>query len=455
MTINSQMQDGMAEAARLTQEGRLAEATAVIQRVLGGSPLGSGFAPAAAPDGPSGAHEPIDVESHVVNEAQHVAAASQPAAGRGPAAATRPVSDPPLLFRGVPLLPDGLPLSMLDSLPSTIPGSLPIVPDIMPKPTEGESDPAVVPTGGQFIERSYTNRAGTRAYKLYIPNGYVGQEAALVVMLHGCTQTPDDLAAGTRMNALAEEHTFLVAYPAQAQGANMSKCWNWFEAADQQRGRGEPSIIAGITREIVEEYHVDHGRVYVAGMSAGGAMAAIMGEAYPDLYAAIGIHSGLAPGAAHDLPSAFAAMHNGGPATQHQDIPTVVTAGESARIVPTIVFHGDRDTTVHPRNADHLLAHYRAAKTAVDRDAASGPRPRGTVRRGQVPGGHAYTRATYRDADGRACAEQWTIHGLGHAWSGGSSPSSYTDPKGPDASAEMVRFFNQHPRREPIGLAAD
>jgi poly(hydroxyalkanoate) depolymerase family esterase len=448
MTINSQMQDGMAEAARLTQEGRLAEATAVIQRVLGGSPLGSEFAPAASPDGLSGANEPIDVEGHLMNEAEPVATASGPAAGRGPAAPTRPASDPPLLFRGVPLLPDGLPLSMPDSLR--------IVPGIMPRSTEGETDPAVVPRGGRFVQRSYTNGAGTRAYKLYIPSGYVGQEVPLIVMLHGCTQNPDDLAAGTRMNALAEEHTFLVAYPAQAQGANMSKCWNWFEVADQQRGRGEPSIIAGITREIIEEYHVDPGRVYVAGMSAGGAMAAIMGEAYPDLYAAIGVHSGLAPGAAHDLPSAFAAMHNGGPATQHQDIPTVVTAGESARIVPTIVFHGDRDTTVHPSNADHLLAHYwAAAKTAVDRDAASGSRPRGTVRRGQVPGGYAYTRATYRDPDGRACAEQWTIHGLGHAWSGGSSPSSYTDPKGPDASAEMVRFFNQHPQRGLMGLAAD
>ena len=336
-------------------------------------------------------------------------------------------------------------------LPDSLPGGLSVLPGTMPRPTEGETDPAVVPAGGRFIERSYTNQAGTRAYKLYIPSGYIGQAIPLVVMLHGCTQGPDEFAAGTRMNTLAEEHIFLVAYPAQAQSANMQRCWNWFEAADQQRGRGEPSLIAGITRQIVEEYHVADGRVYVAGMSAGGAMAAIMGATYPDLYAAIGVHSGLAPGVAHDLPSAFAAMQRGGPPAAPRD----ATVGESARVVPTIVFHGDRDTTVHPQNADHLLAHYRAAKTAASQDAAGGPTPRGTVRRGQIPGGHAYTRATYYDAGGLAIVEQWTVHGLGHAWSGGSSPGSYTDPKGPDASAEMVRFFEQYPQRESMGLATD
>jgi len=255
----------------------------------------------------------------------------------------------------------------------------------------------------------------------------------LVVMLHGCTQSPDDLATGTRMNVLAEEHTFLVAYPAQAAGSNSSRCWNWFEAADQQRGRGEPSLIAGITCDILGEYHVGADRVYVAGMSAGGAMAAIMGATYPDLYAAVGVHSGLAPGAAQDLPSAFAAMQQGRPGSKRQNVPPE----GSARIVPAIVFHGDRDTTVHPSNADHLIAHYR--------DTTDGPVPRATERRGRVAGGHAYTCATYHDAAGRVIVERWTVHGLGHAWSGGSLPGSYTDPKGPDASAEMVRFFHQHP----------
>jgi poly(hydroxyalkanoate) depolymerase family esterase len=351
-------------------------------------------------------------------------------------------------------MPDGLSLTVPDGMPLTIPGGLPGLPD-MPGPKGGETDTAVVPTGGRFVERSYSNQAGTRSYKLYVPSGYIGQEVPLVVMLHGCTQSPNDIAAGTRMNALAEEQIFLVAYPAQAQGSNMNKCWNWFKASDQQRDRGEPSLVAGITRRIIDEYNVSDGRVYVAGMSAGGAMAAIMADTYPDLYTAVGIHSGLAPGVAHDMPSAFAAMHQGGPTTPRRDVLTATATGQSSRTVPAIVFHGDHDKTVHPRNADHLLEHYCAAKTTGSRDKVGGSTPRGTVRQGQVPGGHAYTRTTYRDAAGRAIVERWTVHGLGHAWSGGSSSGSYTDPKGPDASAEMVRFFNEHHQREPIGQVTD
>jgi poly(hydroxyalkanoate) depolymerase family esterase len=314
------------------------------------------------------------------------------------------------------------------------------LPNTMPRPAEGGPTSTVVPAGGQFVERSYANRAGTRAYKLYIPSGYVGQAVPLVVMLHGCTQNPDDFATGTHMNALAEEHIFLVAYPAQAQNANMSGCWNWFQATDQQRGQGEPSIIAGITCEVIGEYHIDPSQVYVAGMSAGGAMAAIMGVTYPDLYAAVGVHSGLAPGAAQDLSSAFTAMQGGRAGTAHQD----TTIGEPARSVPVIVFHGDRDTTVHPRNADHLLARYRAVNPIDGREAKGKVASPETVTQGQVPGGYAYTCATRQGADGRAMTEQWTIHGLGHAWSGGSRAGSYTDPKGPDASAEMLRFFDQN-----------
>src|SRR5215218_4150266 len=423
--MRDQLQAGMVEATRLTREGRLAEATSIIQRALGGR-----FTPEASPQD-AGVEEPIETIRRTVNEGVRTAATSQP----GPTEhGLRRAPRPPRRFRGIPR-PSG---------PGTMPGA-----------TGGVSTPGVVPLGGQFVERSYTNRAGTRAYKLYIPSGYVGQEVSLVVMLHGCTQNPDDLAAGTRMNALAEEHTFLVAYPAQAQGANTNRCWNWFKGADQRRGRGEPSLIAGITCEVIGEYNVDPGRVYVAGMSAGGAMAAIMAEAYPDLYAAVGVHSGLAPGAAHDMPSAFAAMHQGGPAIPRRDVPTATATGESARIVPAIVFHGDRDRTVHPRNADHLLEHYCPANLTGSREEASGSTPRGTVRQGQVAGGHAYTRATYRDVGGRAIAERWTVHGLGHAWSGGSSSGSYTDPRGPDASAEMVRFFNEHPQQEPIGPATD
>jgi poly(hydroxyalkanoate) depolymerase family esterase len=259
-------------------------------------------------------------------------------------------------------------------------------------------------------------------------------------MLHGCTQSPDDFAAGTSMNELAEAHTFLVAYPAQAQNANMQKCWNWFKVSEQQRGSGEPAIIAGITRQVVEEYSVADDRVYVAGMSAGGAMAAIMGATYPDLYAAVGVHSGLAPGAAQDLASAFSAMQDGAASNTPRD----VSISGSAIGVPLIVFHGDRDATVHPRNAEQLLAYYRTADTTPGgRNTANEPVPPVTVQKGQVPDGYAYTRATQRDVEGYPIMEQWMVHGLGHAWSGGSSAGSYTDPKGPDASAEMVRFFNQ------------
>jgi poly(hydroxyalkanoate) depolymerase family esterase len=288
---------------------------------------------------------------------------------------------------------------------------------------------------GQFVDGAYTNAAGTRFYKLYIPSGYVGQALPLVVMLHGCTQTATDFAVGTRMSLFAEGEIFLVVYPEQAAAANCSRCWNWFQVAEQQRGAGEPSLIAGITRQIMSAYHVDSSRVYVAGLSAGGAMAAIMAATYPDLYAAVGVHSGLAYGAAHDLPSAFAAMEEQTPGP----------ARLPAEAVPLIVFHGDCDPTVAPANADCLIDQWLQANGA-GLHSAGRPAHDATVERGQVPGGHAYTRVIYHDAGGRAMAERWIVHQARHAWSGGSRGGSYTDPRGPDASAEMVRFFREHPR---------
>jgi poly(hydroxyalkanoate) depolymerase family esterase len=292
------------------------------------------------------------------------------------------------------------------------------------------SVPADLPNGAEFLAYTFSNQAGSRPYKLYVPSGYYGQSVPLIVMLHGCTQSPDDFAAGTRMNAAAEEHICLVAYPGQTSSANMQKCWNWFSTADQQRDVGEPSLIAGITREVMGDYAIDRRRVYIAGFSAGGAAAAIMGDAYPDLYAAIGVHSGLACGAARDTPSAFAAMQgNGGLAPRHAQ-----TGRPASRVVPTIVFHGDKDTTVNPRNADSVVAQ-------SGQGAVLGRR----VETGQVAGGLVYSRMLHADASGETVIEQWVIHGAGHAWSGGSSAGSYTLPRGPDATGEMVRFFLEHP----------
>jgi poly(hydroxyalkanoate) depolymerase family esterase len=288
------------------------------------------------------------------------------------------------------------------------------------------SAPDAPPLAGRFVAGSFTNRSGTRGYKLYIPSGAEGRDLPLVVMLHGCTQGADDLAAGTRMNELAESGSFFVVYPEQSAGANGQRCWNWFKADEQRRDRGEPSIIAGITRQVAATQPVDVRRIYVAGMSAGAAMAVILGATYPDLYAAVGVHSGLAYGAAHDMPSAFAAMKGGAPDPAHGKTRAAQGAGavDLTRSVPTIVFHGDRDGTVHQW---------------------AGEAGRATVRRDQVPGGRVYTRSVYHDAGGHPVAERWVVHGAGHAWSGGSPRGSYTDPDGPDASAEMVRFFLDHP----------
>jgi poly(hydroxyalkanoate) depolymerase family esterase len=283
------------------------------------------------------------------------------------------------------------------------------------------------PGAGEFLRRSYRSGAGSRSYRLYVPSGYRGEPMPLVVMLHGCKQSPEDFAAGTRMNAHAEKLACLAAYPEQSRAANGSRCWNWFRPQDQQRGHGEPALIAGITQQVMNDFAVDPARVYVAGLSAGGAAAAIMGSTYADLYAAIGIHSGLAFGTAQDMPSAFAAMRHGGRTRQ---------AAGGMPLVPTIVFHRDQDRTVNPQNAEIILAH-----------AAAGIELEKRVERGQVPGGYAYTRTRYIDRSGSVLLESWVVHGEAHAWSGGSRDGSYTDPNGPDATREILRFFGNHSRR--------
>lgn len=290
-------------------------------------------------------------------------------------------------------------------------------------PADGTATPAPAPRpgGGRFLTDTYANSAGTRTYKTYLPPRSV-QGLPIVVMLHGCKQHPDDFAAGTRMNALADELGFVVVYPAQSSQANVSGCWNWFEPRHQRREAGEPSLIAGITREVAGRHRLDAGRAYVAGLSAGGAMAAIMASTYPELYAAAGIHSGLAHAAARDLPSAFAAMKRKS------------RSGSGApQAIPMIVFHGDRDTTVHPSNGEHRTS---GTLERVEKGRANG---------------RAYTRTLHLNAEGEAVLEHWLVHGAGHAWSGGSASGSFADPQGPDASREMLRFFRLFQVRKVVG----
>jgi poly(hydroxyalkanoate) depolymerase family esterase len=368
-------------------------------------------------------HKGPAASTAVIQEALKNASAIQQAAKAArmgqPAPTMRDINEPPTsvppsnqpAFDATRVMEDLVPEMMANlSRAGAAFGARPFQPGLTP---EAEALP------GTFSSGSHTNAAGTRHYKLYVPSCYTGQPLPLVVMLHGCTQDPDDFATGTQMNVLAEELQCIVVYPAQSQQANVSRCWNWFNAVDQQRDQGEPSIIAGITRDVMADYAIDKSQVYVAGLSAGGAMATIMGTLYPDLYAAVGVHSGLPFASAQDLPSALAAMKGD---FRRQNTP--------GRALPIIVFHGDKDTTVHPANGDELIAQG-ARHLASDV----------VVQPGRVPDGHAYTRTVHQREDGAVHAEQWLIHGAGHAWSGGSARGSYTDGRGPDASREMMRFF--------------
>ena len=420
----------MLEATRLTREGQLADATALIQRLFhdkrnpgktSGARVGSaGTGTSSPPVRHASRGFDVDPTTGAVTNMDGMPGGS----GSDTQLAPTAIQQAPEKLRGfLDQISQRARMQKLD-----LPG----------RPVGCTSVP--LPDGARFETAVYADAVGRRAYKLYVPSSQRGgQPVPLVVMLHGCTQSPDDFAAGTRMNTLAEEQNFLVAFPTQPASANAQMCWNWFTPGDQERGCGEPALIAGITRQVMRDYPVDPACVYVAGFSAGGAAAAIMAEAYPDLYAAVGGHSGLACGSASDLPSAFTAMRQGGAGTRRR------TSGgpmlrEAHRTVPTIVFHGDRDTTVHPRNGAYVLAQVGA--TAGDL--------RTTVEHGQLPnGGRTFTRTLHANDRGMPVLEQWIVHGEGHAWSGGSSEASYTDPRGPDASREMLRFFLDHPHAAP------
>ncbi|QBY53165.1 extracellular catalytic domain type 1 short-chain-length polyhydroxyalkanoate depolymerase [Cupriavidus oxalaticus] len=386
MKMNDAFLASMREAMHLLQTAGPLEATEAIQRALREqASMGAAVAP-ASPSAPM----PAQVVERLLTDAR---AQARPADVAGSAANAAP----PASARGThSLRPDGKQASPQDV--------------------------------SHFSQRTFVNRAGSRAYKLYVPAGRRVEPMPLVVMLHGCTQDADDFAAGTQMNALADMLGFVVLYPIQAAGDNPSKCWNWFRPGDQQAGKGEPSIIAGMAREVIASHGIDARRVYVAGLSAGGAMAAVLIQRYPELFAAAGVHSGLPAGSAHDLPSALGAMKGGKGLGRSRS--GAVPPASTGR--PIIVFHGDADHTVHPSNGDRLVAPFKS-------DHA-----RQLTERRNVAGGHDYTRHRITTPAG-VNVEYWIIHGAGHAWAGGSPQGSYTDPKGPDASAEMLRFFLANP----------
>ena len=302
---------------------------------------------------------------------------------------------------------------------------------------------------GSFVRDSFTNEHGTRDYRLYVPSGNEEQRVPLIVMLHGCGQDAEDFAAGTRMNALGERETFLVLYPEQDAGANPLGCWNWFEPADQKRGGGEPSIIAGATEEVIAEHKVDPDRVYVAGMSAGGSMTGIMGATYPDLYAAIGVHSGLQYKAADNGREALIVQKRGGPDPDRQGRLAFLSARGEARILPTIVFQGEEDAVVDVVNAHQTLSQWAQtndyAHDGSDNDSIT-DEPADAFRE-ETPEGYDYVRHLYEHPEGGVIMEKWIVEELGHDWSGGDPEGSYADPEGPDASEEMLRFFHNHSKK--------
>lgn len=419
--MNHDFATAMRRATSLTREGNVAGATALIQEALAGGRTPEAAVAGARDSGPTASQRPqlrlVGLAEEIVESPADPTPPSWPnAADHGPATSRRSALQRPRRPLGEVLttLRDGR-LTWTKALQSGAPFGM-LRPDQAP----------AVPDGARFLARSFTCAAGTRTFKLYVPASAPEQPRGLVVMLHGCTQDPDDFAMGTNMNAVCEAKGLMVAYPAQTNAANASSCWNWFNPSDQRRDAGEPAIIAGITRALMDEFGLERHQVFVAGLSAGGAMAAVMGETYPDLYAGVGIHSGLAYGSASDVASAFAAMRGAGHALA--SAPLGHTSGDPVR---TIVFQGLADQTVKASNAERIVAaargHYAGGMPSTESSVSNG--------------GRSYTRSVVAGRDGTALVEWWLVEGAGHAWAGGQSDGSFTDPQGPDASAEMLRFF--------------
>jgi poly(hydroxyalkanoate) depolymerase family esterase len=303
---------------------------------------------------------------------------------------------------------------------------------------------------GTWQQYTYNGPAGSRPYFVYTPASYqVGKAVPMIVMLHGCAQAPADLATGTQMDQLADQKQFIVVYPQETSTYNQTECWNWFDSADQSRGNGEPAIIAGIAQTVEQntsQWTIDHHRIYVAGVSAGAAMAVILGATYPDIFAAIGVQSGLEYKAATTSNDAWTAMRQGGPDPMKQGQVAYNAMGSIARVVPTIIFHGTGDYLVYPVNGQQVVQQWMQTDHLASDNTynASFTSPTSTTN-GQVSGGHSYTVYRWNDTHGNEVQEYWVVNGMGHAWSGGSSSGSFTDAQGPSATQAFYTFFMSHP----------
>jgi poly(hydroxyalkanoate) depolymerase family esterase len=290
--------------------------------------------------------------------------------------------------------------------------------------------------------------SGSRRFKLWIPRTLEKDSASpLLMLLHGCVHDAKGMAEISGMNDIADENRFLVVYPRQRRGANFLKCWNWFDPKHQARGAGEPGILAEVIEQVSRAYRVDRDRVYVAGVSAGGAMASILAATYPDLFAALAVFAGAEFKAAASRREGLAAMKRGGPDAVRQgqlafEAMRDGLAGKRRRRMPAIVFHGTADRLVSPANAEQVIAQWTQTNRCLAAEKGeSGFTLTEKVSAGQIPGGHAYQKHVYLEADGRPLLEKWLVEGLGHAWSGSPQRSRYGDPQGPNTSREIWRFF--------------
>jgi poly(hydroxyalkanoate) depolymerase family esterase len=305
--------------------------------------------------------------------------------------------------------------------------------------------PVASSAAGRFVDGVFTSDAGSRRWRLWVPAGYDGRtRLPLVVLLHGCTQDPDDIARGTRVTEQADKLNLLVLLPEQPASANPKKCWNWYDAAHQHRDAGEPSLIAGTTRQTLGGWSVDSQRVYVAGVSAGAAMASVMAIAYPDVYAAAGLHSGIPYRAAANVMEGVAAMSRGASDPTALGTTAIADMGPRARAIPVIIVQGAADPVVKPVNAEHTRDMWLAMNDLSLGADARKAAPAGPMSEQRYEsGGLRVIESCYRSRAGKTGCDVITlfIDGLGHAWSGGSRAGTFTDERGPDATEAILRFL--------------